>query len=593
VPSLRVPIGFAASLAAVTLLANCAGEPRSIADSGGANSHEQWFTDRAAETGLDFVHFNGMSGAFYFPEHVAPGAGVLDYDNDGDLDVFLVQGRMLGAGKTLSDALVPPTDGQLPLRGRLYRNDLELQSGTRMLRFTDVTDASGIAAGGYGMGVATGDFTNDGCVDLYVTNFGPNQLFRNNCDGTFTEVSRQSGVDDPGFSVSAAFLDYDRDGWLDLYVGNYVHFSVEANVTCRGLIGGRDYCSPRVYRAQPGRFYRNRGDGTFADVTAEALVGGHFGPALGVVTADFNGDGWSDLFVANDGEANQLWINQHDRTFENRAPLAGVAFNADGAAVAGMGVDAADFDNDGDEDVFLTTLTTEANTLFVNDGTGIFEDRTARSGLGAPSLAYTGWGTAWIDFDNNSWLDLLTVNGTIQAREGADDDPFPYDQRKQLFRNLGDGRFEEVTDQAGAAFQSSEVGRGAAFGDIDNDGAIDAVIANANGPVRLLVNRSGQRHHWLGLRLLGAAGAPRDMLGARVAVLRRDRPPLWRRARADGSYASANDPRVLVGLAASADAPRVRVLWPSGQVEEWPDVPIDRWTTLQEGSGRPQQGGGQ
>ncbi|MQA28974.1 MAG: hypothetical protein GEU82_03920 [Luteitalea sp.] len=592
-PSLTSAISLFPLLLALTLLAGCGGERSSVPHSSGSRDHDEWFTDQTADTGLDFVHFNGMSGEFYFPEHVAPGVGVLDYDSDGDLDVFLVQGRMLGAGKTLKDATAPPQEKQLPLRGRLYRNDLEVDStGTRTVRFTDVTEESGIDARGYGMGVAAGDFTNDGCVDIYVTNFGSNQLFRNDCDGTFTDVSRASGVDDPGFSVSAAFLDYDRDGWLDLYVGNYVHFSVEANVICRGLIGGRDYCSPRVFRAQPDRLYRNQGDGTFIDVTAPALVGGHFGPTLGVVAGDFNGDGWMDILVANDGEASQLWINQRDRTFQDRAPLAGVALNRDGNAVAGMGVDAGDFDNDGDEDVFLTTLTTEANTLYVNDGTGVFEDRTARSGLGAPSLAYTGWGTAWIDFDNDSWLDLLTVNGTIQAQEGRGDNPFPYDQLKQLFRNLGNGRFEEVTGQAGAVFQLSEVGRGAAFGDLDNDGATDVVVANDNGPARVLMNQQGRRNHWLGVRLLGGSNTPRDMLGARVAVLRSSGPPLWRRAHADGSYASANDPRVLVGLGASAEAPRLRVFWPSGRVEEWPAAPIDQWTTLQEGRGRPQEGDG-
>jgi hypothetical protein len=583
--ALGVHVGFASLLVALTTAAGCGG-PRGTAHPNETQAPGEWFTDETEAAGLRFVHFNGMSGEFYFPEHLAPGVGLLDYDGDGDLDVFLVQGQMLGTGKTLKDALVPPQHGQLPLKSRLFRNDLRVDDdGTRSLRFTDVTHESGIDASGYGMGVAVGDYTNDGCVDIYLTNFGSNQLFRNNCDGTFTDVSRDAGVDDPGFSVSAAFADYDRDGWLDLFVGNYVHYSVDANAVCRGLVGGRDYCSPRVYRPQPDRLYRNQQGRAFVDVTAKALEGGHFGPALGVVAADFDSDGWVDLFVANDGQANQLWINRRDGTFEDRAGLGGVAFNIDGKAVAGMGVDAGDFDNDGDEDVFLTTLTTEANTLFVNDGTARFEDRSALSGLGGPSLAYTGWGTSWIDVDNNGWLDVLTVNGTIQAREDAGG-PFPYDQRKQLFLNNGNGRFEDVSTRAGSAFALSEVGRGAAFGDIDNDGAVDVVIANDNGPARLLVNRLGRRNHWVGVRLLGGNDAPRDMLGARVAIMRSSGPTLWRRARADGSYASANDPRVLAGLGSSTEAPRVRVSWPGGRVEEWAEVPIDRWTTLREGSGR-------
>jgi predicted nucleotidyltransferase len=546
----------------------------------------EWFTDETAASGLDFVHVNGMSGGFYFPEIMAPGVGVLDYDNDGDLDIFFVQCHVLGPGKTLTNLLIRPPAQQLPLRGRLYRNDLELRpDGTRSLRFTDVTASSGIDARGYGMGVAAGDVNNDGCIDVYVTNVGPNQLFRNNCDGTFTDVSRPSGAADPGWGVSAAFFDYNRDGWLDLYVGNYVEYAVDEDKPCISVTGGRDYCPPRAYRGQSDRLYRNRGNGTFLDVTAEALLGADRAPALGVSTADFNGDGWMDVYVANDGEANQLWINQREGTFRNTAPLAGVAFNRDGRAQGSMGVDAGDFDNNGTEDLFVTNLTGETNTLYVNHGGGTFEDRTAASGLGTPSLTYTGFGTAWIDVDNDGWLDLLTVNGTIvRSQQAPANAVFPYDQRKQLFRNLGTGRFEEVTDRAGAVFRRSEVGRGAAFGDINNDGTMDVVVANANGPARLLINHAGRQHHWLGLRLVGGAATPRDMLGARVAVVRADGSTLWRRARADGSYGSANDPRVLVGLGDAAGHARVRVTWPSGRVDEWPRVPIDRWTTLHEGA---------
>jgi len=278
-----------------------------------------WFTDRAKQSGLKFTHFNGMSGEFYYPEIMPPGVALFDYDNDGDLDVFVVQGQMLGS-KPLSAAKPQPVG---PLNSRLFRNDLTVAAdGTRTLRFTDVTAASGIVTHGYAMGVTTGDFNNDGCVDLYVTVLGPNQLFRNNCDGTFTDVSKQSGTDDPGWSVSATFFDYDRDGWLDLFVGNYLQYNIEANIHCFSLSGSLDYCPPHVYRAAPSHLYHNNRDGTFTDVTLKAGLAREFGPALGSVAADFNGDGWVDLYVANDGQPNQPWINQHDGTCRNTALLA-------------------------------------------------------------------------------------------------------------------------------------------------------------------------------------------------------------------------------------------------------------------------------
>ena len=381
-------------------------------------------------------------------------------------------------------------------------------------------------------------------------------------------------------------MDYDRDGWLDLYVGNYVDYSTETERECPSETGRLGYCVPQVYRAQPDKLYRNRGDGSFVDVTATALATSTFGPALGVSTADFDGDGWLDIYVANDGEANQLWMNRRDGTLVDTGPLSGTALNGNGNAEGSMGVDAGDFDNDGDEDLFMTHLTTETNTLYVNDGTGLFEDRSALSGLGPPSLRLTGFGTAWLDFDNDGWLDVLTVNGRVSRTEERANEPFPYDQPKQLFRNLGDGRFEEVTGRAGATFAASEVGRGAAFGDVDNDGDMDVLVGNDSGRVRLLVNQVERAHHWLGLRLVGGPEAPRDMLGARVEVATSDGRTLWRRARADGSYGSANDPRVHVGLGDATAVSRIRVHWTGGRVEEWTDVPLDRWTTLREGTGR-------
>jgi hypothetical protein len=534
--------------------------------------------------GIDFVHFNGSSGRFYYPEILAPGVALFDFDNDGDLDVYLVQGQPLG-GQPATSARVPPHKGE-PLRGRLYRNDLRVSAdGSRSLRFTDVTDMSTIDARGYGLGVATGDIDNDGWVDLYLTNFGPSQLWHNNGDGTFSDVTAKSGTaNQPGFGVSAAFFDYDRDGWLDLYVGNNVKYTLANETKCPGPSGAPDYCPPQIYGGQADRLYRNQGKGVFADVTSKALVRGKFGPALGVSATDFDNDGWVDIYVANDGQENLLWMNQRNGTFVESALASGAAVTAEGNAESSMGLDAGDFDNDGDDDLIITELTSEGANLFVNDGSAKFRDASAASGLGTMSLPYTGWGTSWLDYDNDGWLDTLSVNGTIVALEGRPaDHPFPYDQRKLLLRNTGAGRFEAVADRAGRAFTLSEAGRGAAFGDIDNDGDIDVLIGNNAGRTRLLINHVGQRQHWLGLRLVGTSGS-RDMLGARVGVTRADGTTLWRRARADGSYASANDPRVHVGLGAATAPVSVEVRWPSGAKQTWKDVAIDAWHTLAEAS---------
>ena len=557
---------------------------------------EAWFTDRAQATGIDFVHVNGSSGKFAMSEILGPGAALFDFDNDGDLDVYLVQGGTLGLDGAQGDAALPSDAGRLA--DRLYRNDLEVHpDGARSLRFTDVTEGSGLEARAYGMGVAAGDVDNDGWVDLYRTGLGANQLFRNNGDGTFTDVTGETGTDDPRWSVSASFVDIDRDGWLDLYVGNYLDHRPDARQPeCFTRTGERDYCGPNAFASVPDRLYRNRGDGAFVDVTAQAQVATEYGATLGVVTADLDADGWPDIYVANDGEPNQLWINQRDGTFRNDALLAGAALNGDGRTEGSMGVDAGDFDGDGDDDLFMTHLTRETNTLYINDGAGLFEDRSAPTGLGAPSVAYTGFGTAWFDLDNDGWLDLLAVNGAVQASHqryvarsvdatARAGEPLGLDQPNQLFHNLGNGRFEEVSARAGAVFELSEVSRGAAFGDVDNDGDSDVLITNNDGRARLLINNVGHRNPWLGLRLVGGA-VPRDMLGARVGVFRDSGPALWRRARSDGSYASANDPRVLVGLGGASAVRSVRVIWPSGREEEWTDVTINQWLTLEEGSGR-------
>jgi hypothetical protein len=555
-------------------------------DQGPATSDQAWFADAAPHAGLTFTHFNGMSGAFYYPEIMPPGVAFFDADGDGDLDVFAVQGRMLGS-RSVTEAMYPPHDPSA-LRARLFRNDLTIDAtGTRALLFTDVTEASGIDARGYGMGAATGDFDNDGCVDLYVTALGSNQLFRNHCDGTFADVTRRSRTESAGWSVSAAFVDTDRDGWLDLFVGHYVNYSIAGNIRCFGLAGGPDYCPPHVYNPQPSKLYHNNRDGTFSDITAAAGLSTEFGPALGVATADFDADGWVDIYVANDGQPNQLWINQRDGTFRNTALLAGAALGAEGEAKSSMGVDAGDFDNDGDEDLFITELTGQGADVYVNNGSGVFDEQSARVGLRLPTLASTGFGAGWLDADNDGCLDVLAVNGAVtqDIEAVARHEPFALRQRKQLFRNTGCGRFEDVSARAGAAFQIAEVSRGAAFGDVDNDGDVDVVVGNASGPLRLLINNVGQQRHWIGLRLVGAR-THRDMLGARASIARPDGSQVYRRARSDGSYASANDPRIIFGLGGSKAAPSVRVRWPGGREEAWQGLALDRYTTLTEGTGQ-------
>ncbi len=560
----------------------------------------EWFVDRTEETGLAFTHFNGMTGDFYFPEVMPPGVALLDFDNDSDLDVFVIQGEMF-SGKVIDAALSKPKS---PLSSRLFRNDVgpALSDGPAgpkgpALRFTDVTESARIDVRGYGMGAAAGDYNNDGCVDLYVTKLGSNQLLRNNCDGTFTDATAVSRTADPGWSVSAAFVDIDRDGWLDLFVGQYLNYSIAGNVVCYSVSGQRDYCPPSAYRARPSHLFRNNRDGTFSDITAAAGMATEFGPALGVSTADFNRDGWIDIYVANDGAPNQLWINQHNGTFKNTALLAGAAVSAEGRLKASMGVDAADFDEDGDDDVFVGELTGQGADLYVNDGTGVFVEGSAHAGIRLRTLPFTAFGLAWLDADNDGRLDLAIATGAVThtAEALAANERFRLQQRRQLFRNLGQGRFEEITDRAGRAFSTEDVGRGAAFGDLDNDGDTDIVVANDNGPVRVLVNNVGARARWIGLRLVTtgskeAAGpegpAIRDALGARVAIVGDSGSMVWRRARADGSYGSANDPRVLVGLGASTQpAQNVRVVWPSGRVEEWPGVQVSRYSTLIEGTG--------
>jgi hypothetical protein len=517
------------------------------------------FTDQSQALGLDFVHVNGMTDQRRFPEINGPGSALFDYDGDGDLDLYLVQGGSLESGP--DPAVID----------RLYRNRL-VEDG--MLSFEDVTAESGIVASGYGMGVAAGDIDNDGDLDLYLCNFGPNQLWMNQGDGSFEDVTQSAGdgLEDERWSTSAAFVDFDRDGWLDLILVNYTDYSLATHKDCYAPSGAVDYCGPLSYEPLPDRLMRNRGDGSFEDVTASAGLGAHFGAALGVVAADFDADGWPDLYVTNDGMDNQLWMNQGGQRFENRALLAGVALSGEGVAQASMGVSADDFDADGDFDLFMTHLTDETNTYYVNEGPGLFADRSQQSGLGGPSLALTGFGLAAADFDSDGWLDIVVANGGVrvnprQAGQAPTDDPLAlYRQPGQLFRNLGEGRFEERPDLAGPDLAAPVIARGLSSGDIDNDGDIDLVIDENRGPARLLLNQAPAPARWLGLRLIDHG---RDAYGALIAVEGSAGTKRWLLARADGSHLSSNDPRARIVLPAGEAVRRVEVRWPEGQRESW------------------------
>ncbi len=530
------------------------------------------FVESAAATGLRFTHVNGASGEFFLPEQMGAGVALFDYDNDGDLDVFLVQ----GASMTASAGAARPSS-------RLFRNDLVVGAGGRSTpRFTDVTARAGVGLVAQGMGVAVGDYDNDGWLDLYVTTFGANVLYRNDGDGTFTDVTRQAGVAETRWSAGASFFDFDRDGHLDLFVSNYVDFTVAGNQRCT-TAGVPDYCKPGVYKPVPDRLFRNTGKGTFTDVTTTSGVGKAFGSGLGVAAGDYDGDGWLDVYVANDANPNQLWINRRNGTFVDRGFVSGAAVSAAGAPEASMGIASGDYDADGHEDLFVTNLVGETFVLYRNAGGALFEDVRTQSGLAAPTSPYTGFGTDWIDYDNDGWLDLFMTNGAVSIVPRQRGEARPYRMAAALFRNTGAGRFTDARAAGGPAVAFEDVGRGAAFGDIDNDGDIDIVVTSNGGPVRLLLNQGVAAHHWLQVRL-SQPGGNRLAFGARVGLERPGRPTAWRRVKADGSYLSASDSRVHFGLGTSPAIGAVVVEWPDGTRERWPGVTADRLVTLTRGS---------
>ncbi|MEZ5308793.1 MAG: CRTAC1 family protein [Pyrinomonadaceae bacterium] len=551
------------------------------------------FTDIANESGLDFSHYNGMTGKLLLPEIMGSGAALFDFDGDGDLDAYLVQETMLERNKGLADSIFPWNQKERP-SGRLFRNDLEIGAdGKATVKFTDVTKKSGIRAEDYGFGVAVGDIDNDGDWDLYLTNLHGNKLYLNNGDGTFADITEKSKTDDNRWSISATFFDYDRDGFQDLFLVNYGVFDLDKLPKCYARTTAPDYCGPKSYQAVGNSLFRNRGDGTFENTTDSSGLAKEFGHGLGVVAADFNDDGWPDLYVANDGDANQLWINQKDGTFKNEGLFSGTAVNHLGVPEASMGVDAGDYNSDGRLDIFITHLMDETHTIYANQGDAIFEDLTPKTDLALPDQRLTGFGTSFIDYDNDCLLDVFVANGSVKllkaisrpGNAGELDPKYPLGQRNQLFRNTGKGQFIDVSEMAGASFQNLAVSRGAAFGDIDNDGDMDILVNNNSGTAELLLNNQAFGNDWIGLSLSQKKGGIQE-IGAVVSVELENGTRLLRRSRTDGSYVSAHDPRVLVGLGKSNKIRKIMVRWPDGTNEEFGPVPFNKYSNLVKGTGK-------
>jgi hypothetical protein len=514
---------------------------------------------------INWTHTNGRSPEWYLPETVGAGCGFLDYDNDGWMDIYLVNSGPC-------DFYTPPQ----PLRNALYRNN---RDGT----FTDVTEKAGVLGNAYGMGVAVGDYDADGFPDLYVTQYPRSILYHNNGDGTFTDVTAKAGVAAPGWGSSAVWFDYDNDGRLDLFVCRFVDFDKSKNKFCGNTITGeRWYCKPNVYGPEPSCLFHNNGDGTFTDVSKESGIAGALGKAWGVVAADINNDGWMDLFVGNDTVANFLFANRGKKGFEEIGLLAGVGYNTFGRARSGMGVDAADYDQDGFLDLFVANVDQEMYALYHNSKDETFNDVSIPTGIGPATKFMSGWGLKFFDYDNDGNLDLFLCNGHPDDGVEKRVEHVTYREPLLLFRNTPNG-FKNVSLESGPIFAKPLAARGMALGDFDNDGSVDVLIATNNGAPVLLRNNAGRQNHWLGLRLIGRKSNI-DAVGAKITYssgnLQRTHTKVG-----GGSYLSAHDPRIVLGIGQRTKIDWLEIQWPqpSGAKERFTELALDRYITITEG----------